>query len=142
MGCPDQNIHHWDCCRDEAVKPVAQRANLVISQIALVKENTVGFITGSHAYGTPHEDSDIDLVVLVDGDDSVLLCKYSEDQKEGDYHTFRYGKLNLILIVDPVRYETWAGGTEQLKLMKPVTREYAVEFFQTLFKLEKEKTDG
>lgn len=31
------------------------------------------FITGSHAYGTPREDSDIDLVVLVE-DESTLAA--------------------------------------------------------------------
>ncbi len=99
------------------------------------------FITGSHAYGTPNKDSDIDLVVLVESDDTIYdLLKGDEGGANTDeYETslgapLRFGKLNLICCVEERKYEIWRKGTEQLKAIAPVTREQAVELFQKLIR--------
>lgn len=42
--------------------------NTIVSQITQSVKPVAIFLFGSHAYGTPHEDSDIDLLVVVDSD--------------------------------------------------------------------------
>lgn len=42
--------------------------NTIVSQITQAVKPAEIFLFGSHAYGTPHEDSDIDLLVVVDSD--------------------------------------------------------------------------
>lgn len=41
--------------------------------------HTRSFVTGSHAYGTPDEESDVDLVILVTEDDLMILRKLATD---------------------------------------------------------------
>lgn len=84
------------------------------------------FITGSHAYGAPHNESDIDLVVWAVGDVRAKL-------EEGGY-PIRFGKLNLILISNDDQWEIWRIGTQALVKRRkdrnsPVTRDEAVAFF-------------
>lgn len=81
------------------------------------------FLTGSRKYGTPRDDSNVDLVILTDG---VSLHKLSELADDAEEHkspgygalprgkSLRFGKLNLIAVTDPVLYATWVVGTEQL----------------------------
>ena len=90
-------------------------------------------LTGSHAYGTPHEASDIDLVLLLDNpyddcDIYRLLRAYNEKfNGENDYPgTIRYGMLNLILCENPETFDIWVRATNLLKEFAPVTREQAV----------------
>lgn len=87
------------------------------------------FITGSHAYGSPNESSDIDLVVWAVGETRATL--------EAGGYPVRFGKLNLILISDEDQWDIWRLGTQALvKLSKarksPVSRDEAVAFFITL----------
>lgn len=42
----------------------------------------MSFLTGSRVYGTPREDSDIDLVVLVHQEELDLLHKLSESSTD------------------------------------------------------------
>lgn len=98
------------------------------------------FITGSHAYGKPTEDSDVDLVVRVDEQtrsDLVCLLHQGKSSSEKDYTDgvlqFKVATLNLILCVSDEQYAAWAIGTEQLKAIRPVTRDFAVETFKRLF---------
>jgi uncharacterized protein len=53
--------------------------NSIVSQISLAVKPSEIFLFGSHAYGTPHEDSDIDLMVVVDSD--VIPQSYDEKSK-------------------------------------------------------------
>ena len=89
---------------------------------------TPAFLTGSHAYGTPTEKSDIDLVVLASQE---TIAKLEEllgiDSDYGDgVGNLLIGKLNLIL-VGPELYEAWDKGTQLLIGQAPVTRKRAVE---------------
>ncbi len=94
------------------------------------------FVTGSRAYGTPRADSDIDLVVLVDGPDCQMLCDMAAAQNDlgspgGEHYedgrALRFGNLNLLCITNPNHFDVWRRGTDELKAMAPVTREKAVE---------------
>lgn len=102
------------------------------------------FLTGSHVYGRPRDDSDVDLVVLVSHADLKTLAKLLggevESTQEEDEPT-RYpagslsikdGRLNLIATSDPDRYEAWREGTKQLKARAPVDRAEAVELLKRL----------
>lgn len=46
--------------------------------------------------------------------------------------SIRFGKLNLICVVDPGLYQAWKEGTEKLKEQKPVKRSRAVEVMSAL----------
>lgn len=83
------------------------------------------FITGSHAYGEPGEESDIDLVVLVDSDTQKLLIEH------GGKPT-RFGKLNIIAVDTQAKFDKWKKGTEALQAIRPVDRESAVAVFKAL----------
>lgn len=75
-----------------------------------------GFITGSHAYGRPGPDSDVDLVVMVDEEATMKLQELSEGQR-----TVRFGKLNLILCYSETEFSAWRMTTDRLKKIKTDT---------------------
>ena len=111
-------------------------------------------ITGSRAYGNPRPDSDIDLVVLMSPDDYMNLMGFAIMEKNVDSNikdseteygigansaVLRFGQLNLLVTVDPLQFEVWRRGTEQLKqyrtqMNKPVSRELAVSHLTNLRK--------
>jgi len=89
------------------------------------------FITGSHAYGAPRSNSDVDLVVLVDADTQCLL------QRESGDGPIRFGRLNLIAVTSERLFAAWKLGTEQLIEERnwtgqPISRERAVEHLTAL----------
>lgn len=89
------------------------------------------FLTGSHAYGAPRPDSDVDLVVLVTEAEAAVLRNESETQAI----PHRYGKLNLIILTDVLEYNAWASFTEDMKQQaaergSPITKKEAVEAFK------------
>lgn len=108
------------------------------------------FLTGSHAYGTPTAESDIDLVVLIDDASFDVLSRLSDcEEDESDKRkyaadmvsgSFRFGQLNLIAVSDKNLFDIWKKGTDQLIAERPVTRDHAVAvlsamreaFFKTL----------
>ena len=101
------------------------------------------FLTGSRAYGTPREDSDIDLVVLVDEMELIHLmhlaelvesCECPASDAGPDAASIRFGKLNLIAVTTEHHWEIWRNGTIDLIARKPVTRDEAVEHFHKLRK--------
>ena len=68
------------------------------------------FITGSHAYGTPDEDSDVDLVVLVQS--GANTDEKLRELADDPYSTpVMYGDLNLIICTDPVQFTVWHAAT-------------------------------
>lgn len=83
------------------------------------------FLTGSHAYGTPSEDSDIDMVVWAE--DAQLRALL-----EGCGYPIRFGKLNIIICDNETDWLIWQKGTEALKRVAPVDRDKAVAFLQSL----------
>lgn len=86
------------------------------------------FITGSHAYGTPNKDSDIDLVVLLDSGQADAASILWEGQPKGK--SCRFGRLNLITFIDESRFLKWKEVTRSLAAQRPVTREVAIEAFK------------
>jgi predicted nucleotidyltransferase len=75
------------------------------------------FITGSRIYGKPTGESDIDLVVRVDGATAEILMQLGS--KNGK-NPVRFGNLNLILCTSDIEYATWRVGTSTLHREKLV----------------------
>jgi Nucleotidyltransferase domain len=122
--------------------------------------NFRAFITGSHAYGIPHKDSDVDLVVFVTTEHLRKLQKAAEltasatrllqqlvaagqpieDTPENhgydpdDATCLYFGRLNLICCTEEMQYEAWRRGTRELKAKAPVPREFACAYFDKLRK--------
>lgn len=94
----------------------------------------VPFITGSHAYGTPNENSDVDLVVLMD--ESVmhnikdLLEIPRIDPKTGYPNPIYAGNLNIIAVHTDLEYDAWQNATNYLKSRRPVSREFAIAYIK------------
>lgn len=102
------------------------------------------FLTGSQAYGTPREDSDTDIVVLVDQTTFDALCDLDPDDeppKSGGNDvsaSLRVGKLNLIMHTSPNAFNAWREGTDELmarfRASGPVSREEAVRVLKEQFR--------
>ncbi len=112
------------------------------------------FVTGSRAYGLPKDNSDIDLVCFVDHDTLQQLRNLADPEnkvdptKEMDYFDFcsdkstsgypdtddrmslRFGSLNLICVTDINEFNMWFEATNELIKLKPVTRDFAVSYFE------------
>lgn len=121
------------------------------------------FLTGSCAYGTPYDTSDIDLVVLVDADTLAVLklacTEYKPIHGGGSGEddpligqrgaSIIFGKnkpgtgqraLNLIALLDADQFATWYYCTEFLKTKAPVTRKKAKDFIKKKLKALDEGT--
>lgn len=92
-------------------------------------------LTGSRVYGTPREDSDVDLAVLVSLEDFDKLVALFPPGGEADSYKgcpaqpLRIGKLNLLLVTSEAHLAIWRAGTDILKANAPVTREQAMQLF-------------
>ena len=86
------------------------------------------FATGSRVYGTPREDSDFDLAVLLHEGADELWKIANLDQGKGS--SIRFGVLNLIAFTDRESFDKWRGVTEELAKRAPVTRDEAIAAFQ------------
>ncbi len=104
-------------------------------------ENFKAFLTGSHAYGIPRHDSDIDLVILVSEKDLEKLrvaMECSGETHDPDDPMYiaaggvplRFGPLNLIACTNEAYFAAWRKGTWELKKRKPVPRDFAVEYMR------------
>lgn len=105
----------------------------------------MAFLTGSYAYGTPHNLSDYDIVIP--NDDENLLRAFSEmlpstDTGSGDDNDLSLifcnfeGTITINLIVLPrPKYEAWKEATEYLVKQKPVTKEFAIQVIDKYEKL-------
>lgn len=104
--------------------------------------NTPAFLTGSHAYGTPTDGSDVDIVIRVadpamlaalllmrDKDDPSRPLSSGGDEPRSSY---RFGNLNLILCHTDRQYADWRDGTALLIARKPVTRDEATDVFEVM----------
>jgi predicted nucleotidyltransferase len=111
------------------------------------------FITGSRAYGTPTAKSDVDLVILVTQADLELLrsmCDSDDKDREKDVPSdggptvhgpagsasLRFGRMNLIVVSDPVAFEIWREGTRALKRLRDdgqeLDRDAVIQYFGAL----------
>ena len=84
------------------------------------------FITGSHAYGTPKEDSDIDLAVLVSEENASLLWAHGINEAG----SIRFGKLNMVVFYNDENFYRWKKVNDALIKREPVTRDEAISAFQ------------
>jgi hypothetical protein len=87
------------------------------------------FITGSHVYGQPHPDSDIDMVLLCRQPETEDLLVATSDNEEVPV---QYGKLNLIICDSHEKYQAWKDAmiqcvTHRVRVNRPLTREEAVK---------------
>jgi hypothetical protein len=91
------------------------------------------FLTGSRAYGIPREDSDIDIVVMVNINEVPLEATVADGcDYEPESVCLRYGPINLIACVDPAVFDVWKRGTEELIARRPVTRQEAIDHLESL----------
>lgn len=90
-----------------------------------------GFLTGSHAYGTPNDKSDVDLAVFVPEPDFGTFQRLNylaerRGKEGGDYPEgtacFRFDRLNLLVFKDELQFDAWRVATAELIARKPVTR--------------------
>lgn len=93
-----------------------------------------GFLTGSHAYGTPNDKSDVDLAVYVPAADAdkfrSLFPNELRISNEGSYPdgcAYRFGSLNLLVFSSELHFNAWREATAELALRKPVTRSEAIK---------------
>ena len=100
------------------------------------RESKSAFLTGSHAYGVPREDSDVDLVIYTDSSELTKLAAalgttVNDDDTSYPSINIKEGKLNLIVTSEPGEYAAWLSVTRELKKQRPVSREKAVLAFRT-----------
>lgn len=103
------------------------------------------FVTGSRMYGTPREDSDIDLVILVARHEMNMLKNHCDENLSldlGDKYgpqsaSLKFGKLNLIVTTDEAVFAAWSVGTRilcnRMGTIGPANRDIAVSTFKFLF---------
>lgn len=82
------------------------------------------FLTGSHVYGIPTTESDIDLAILVSEETFNFLFDNRDKQP-----SIRFGSLNLVMFTDLSKFNRWKKVTNELEKQKPVTRDFAISKF-------------
>ena len=78
----------------------------------------MAFITGSLAYGEPNEESDVDLVILLDSDSGLEDEEYLKHFSDAKPPQIRFGKLNLIVCYTETEYAYWKAATEMMRREK------------------------
>lgn len=99
------------------------------------------FVTGSYRYGSPTEQSDIDLVVYGVSDAQALeyVGGWSSDYEHHRQVSLKFGKLNMIVCKDEKLFEAWRVATERaVKKMsiigcKMMTKSYVKRLFRETF---------
>jgi predicted nucleotidyltransferase len=101
------------------------------------------FLTGSYVYGKPTAKSDIDLVVLFTDSESIRKLKKLTDGKSSEEdaryarlgsYSLRFGRLNLLCFESKKKFLVWKKATEDLKAIKPVTRQLAKKYIEKLLR--------
>lgn len=89
------------------------------------------FLTGSRVYGTPTEDSDIDLVIYCESSTKEKLIELSDSGKM----PCMFGKLNIIFATNESQYSAWKEACQECKELSPLPKE-------TAFKIHDRIRDG
>lgn len=114
------------------------RINAQHKQLTRELQQMNAFITGSHAYGKPTENSDVDLVVFMSTEwDANKIKRYFGDPQTTHGGPVRAGNLNLILCDTEAEWSIWRYGTDilirrSLEEGRPVDTEEATELFDSL----------
>ena len=86
------------------------------------------FITGSRVYGSPTEDSDLDIVIRCDRYVAAvlesLIGKCSSDY-DHESVSVQCGRINLHLCTTDREYDRWRLGTRSCEVVAPIDRETA-----------------
>lgn len=90
------------------------------------------FMVGSRVYGSPREDSDLDLVVPMAPDVAAKLYELAGLPLTGPLY---FGKLNIIPATSDAQYEAWTDGlavvlAEQEVKKQPVSMARARDIFR------------
>lgn len=86
------------------------------------------FITGSRAYGSPSEDSDLDIVIRCDRYIAAVvesLIGRSTSDYDHESVSVQCGQVNLHLCTTDREYDRWKLGTRSCEVVAPVDRETA-----------------
>lgn len=90
---------------------------------------STAFLTGSWAYGTTHEKSDVDLVIHISEADlerfKSVLSRYDGVIIKGK-GSIKVGPLNLVCHTDESMVEAWRTATKELEQRRPVTKPEAI----------------
>lgn len=117
---------------------------------------TPAFCTGSQVYGTPHEESDLDLVIYAPDEDTQRLLRlfatgaiardviHAPPYTSDGSFSLRFDRLNVMVCTSQAAYKAWRQGTGLLVdrtvaedpqggavRFVPVTREEAVRVFDS-----------
>lgn len=79
---------------------------------------TPAFLVGSHVYGAPRPDSDVDLVVRLAPETAAFLYAIAGQSPDGP---LRFGKLNIICALDDAQYEAWVHGLADIIVQRAAT---------------------
>lgn len=77
------------------------------------------FITGSRRYGTPRDDSDLDLVIYCPNYQTERAIRAATGKKltpKAMKQPVRFGNLNLIIVRTPQEWTAWYSGTEMMAM--------------------------
>lgn len=102
--------------------------------------NMKAFVTGSRAYGTKTEESDLDLAIFISIIDLQKLVAFYKEQGHQINHkygvekgaSFRFGNLNLLCFTEKNEFLAWQEATQTLSEQKPVTRDFAVNTIKNI----------
>lgn len=102
----------------------------------MIQENSMAaFCTGSRVYGTPNESSDIDLVVVFSSQQDInrLIEMGDQNEEESHYGVIRFGRLNIIAMLDgqAKEYSAWNRATKELVAIRPVSRSAAIKLIKS-----------
>lgn len=90
------------------------------------------FLTGSHAYGEPTAESDIDLALLMTAEECDIFASgcdegsWDDEYGPSDAAAFVFGGLNVIAFTSREQFDAWKTATAELVARRPVRREEAV----------------
>lgn len=122
LGTPYSTITH------DSLKKAADMIGDAVDKAA---PPTYILLTGSRAYGTPRPDSDIDIVICIDTDNSyhVALLQALADKQDPDKPGLHVDDVNFIIAMTDEIMKQWVDGTDALLSEAPVSRDRACKVF-------------